>query len=105
MISRKHCVGAGLALFVAVVMASSVGHAETNVDVRLKLGSATGVDTTEVNNVPGGATSGDGGDNFQIEMVASQKQDTGATLVVGAGLFARRHKGNINDVFFPPTNV
>jgi hypothetical protein len=101
----KRYVGAGLVLLITAFVTASVGYAETNVDVRLKLGNAAGIDTTEFTNFPGGATSGDGGGNFQIEMVASQKQETGVTLVVGGGIFARNHKGNINDVLFPPTSV
>ncbi len=97
----KRSVIAGLALALGVFMTASLAQADMNVDVRAKLGNAAGIDTVELTNVATADASQDGGGNFQIELVLSQRVDTGATLVGGVGLFGRTHKGNVPDPFVP----
>ena len=102
---RKRLAAAGLVFFLVMLATADIARAEINADVRVKLGSATGVDTMDFSNFPSSAVAEDGGGNFQVELVIAQKVDTGATLVGGAGIFGRTHKGNMNDLFFPATSV
>ncbi len=85
-----------LLLVTAVLMTANVGHAEVNVDVRAKLGYATGVENVEFTDVMATNGSQNGGANFQIELILSQKVDAGATFVGGVGLFDRTHKGEVS---------
>jgi len=76
-----------------------------NVDVRVKLGNAAGIDTVEFPNLPTADASQDGGVNFQVELVLSNRQDAGVTFVGGVGIFGRTHKGNTNPLLFPTTSI
>ncbi len=97
----KRGVVAGLALVLGVFMTAGMAHADMNVDVRVKLGNAAGIEHVELTNIGTADASEDGGGNFQVELVLSQKVDAGATLVGGVGLFGRTHKGTVPDPFFP----
>jgi hypothetical protein len=85
-------------LCICFVAAAHVAAAET--DLRVKLGSAAGVDKTEFATSGEIPTSQADSGNFQIEVAFSPEQ--GPVNFVGTiGLFGRNHKGNIPDPVFP----
>lgn len=87
-------------LCICFVAAAQVSVAETGVDVRVKLGSAAGVDKTEFQTSGEFDTSQSDSGNFQVEVAFTPEQ--GPVNFVGTlGLFGRDHKGDIPDPFFP----
>jgi hypothetical protein len=88
-------------LGVCFVVTAHAAVAETNVDMRVKLGSAAGVDTTEVTNIGQADTSQSDSGNFQIEVAFTPRQGPGANFVGTIGLFGRNHKGHVPDPVLP----
>ena len=76
--------------------------AELNTDIRVKLGSAPGVNRVEVSGLSADLEK-KGGGNFQIEAVFSPVQPDPIGYVFSAGIFGRTHKGT--DKALPQTDV
>ena len=74
--------------------------AELNTDLRIKLGSAAGVEQVEATNIGQADTNPRSSGNFQIDLAISQKQEVGAFFVGSLGLFGRSHSGHYGAV--PP---
>jgi len=90
-------------LCICFVAAAHVAVAETGVDLRVKLGSAAGVDTLEFSNIGTFDASQSDSGNFQVEVAFTPEQ--GPVNFVGTvGLFGRNHEGHIVDPF-EPTDV
>jgi hypothetical protein len=89
---------------IGLLAAAHVAVAQTDIDLRLKLGSAAGVDTTEIGGIQGD-TSQESSGNFQVEVAFTPRMGGPVNFVGTAGIFARNHKGSIDDLFFPPTDV
>jgi hypothetical protein len=86
---------------IGLISFSSVAFAEMKVDLRVKAGSAAGVDTVEFTNIAQGDASQESSGNFQIE-VAFTPQSGGPVNFVGTvGLFERDHKGYVDDPVLP----
>jgi hypothetical protein len=86
---------------IGLISVSSVAFAEMNVDLRVKAGSAAGVDTVEFTNIAQGDASQKRSGNFQIE-VAFTPQNSGPVNFVGTvGLFSRDHEGHVDDPVLP----
>jgi hypothetical protein len=88
-------------LGICFVAAAHAAIAETNVDLRVKLGSSAGVDKTEVTNIVQTDTSQSDSGNFQIEAAFTPQQSSAANFVGTVGLFGRNHKGQIADPVLP----
>ena len=84
---------------ICFVAAAHVAVAETNIDLRMKLGSAAGVDSVEFSNSGTFDTSQSDSGNFQVEVAFTPQQGSGANFVGTLGAFGRSHKGHIP--FFP----
>jgi hypothetical protein len=84
-----------LAVFFGIcfVAAAQVAVAQTDVDVRVKLGSAAGVDTIEFSDTGTFDVSQSDSSNFQVE-VAFTPQQGPVNFVGTAGIFGRDHEGN-----------
>ncbi len=98
---KRRYVLAGVLMLLAVLMSASVGHAEMNADLRVKLGNAAGVTQVDLIDFVNGNATGDTGGNFQVELILSNRQQAGAYFVGGVGLFGRTHEGDVNDPFLP----
>jgi hypothetical protein len=97
--SRKNWLS--MLLGISLILVSSVAFAEMNVDLRVKAGSAAGVDTVEFANIAQGDASQKSSGNFQIE-VAFTPQSGGQVNFVGTvGLFGRDHEGHVDDPVLP----
>ncbi len=92
-------------LSIGLLATAHVAVAETNVDVRVKLGSAAGVDQTEFESTGDLDTSRANSGNFQVEAAFTPRRDSAVSFVGTIGLFGRDHKGHIDDLFAPPTDV
>jgi hypothetical protein len=79
---------------ICFVAAAHVAVAETNIDLRMKLGSAAGVDSVEFSNSTVDTSQSDSG-NFQVEVAFTPQQGSGANFVGTLGAFGRNHKGHI----------
>jgi hypothetical protein len=91
-------------LGICFVAAAQVAIAETGVDVRVKLGSAAGVDTVEFSNNGSSNISQESSGNFQIE-VAFTPQQGPVNFVGTVGVFGRNHKGQGTVQAPPDTDV
>jgi hypothetical protein len=80
---------------------SHVAFAGPDVDLRVKLGSAAGVDNIEIADFAGADTSQEDSSNFQIEVAFSPRQDSAVNFVGTVGIFGRDHKGHVDDLFLP----
>jgi hypothetical protein len=74
--------------------------AGTDMDLRLKFGTAAGAQRLDFGNIVGHGSS-DKGTNAQIEVILSRRQDTPVRFLMAFGAFSRRHEGKINDLSFP----
>lgn len=79
-----------------------VAFAEINTGLRIKLGSAAGVEQVEATNIGQDDTNPRSSSNFQIELATNQKQESGPFFVGSLGLFGRSHSGHYNAV---PTDI
>jgi len=80
--------------------------AEFRPDLRVKLGGAAGIEKIELGNIVTGSATQQAGGNFQVEMVMTQKNESGAGLVGSVGVFGRQHSGRVTDPVFPgPTDI
>lgn len=70
-------------------------------DLRIKLGGAAGINHAEVSNIVTADATAQAGGNFQIELVMTQRHESGLALVGSVGLFGREHNGNIPDPTLP----
>lgn len=74
--------------------------AETDTELRFKLGSAPGSDRIEM-----GSTIGHGpdsyGTNVQVEAVLAPRRNSTAAFIMSLGLFYRQHPGDIKNLSFP----
>lgn len=91
----------GMSFLAVLLLSATAGHAEMNLDLRLKLGGVPGVDTVEFSNTMTGNATDNGGGNFQIELMLSDKQEYGPYFVGGVGIFGRSHEGNVPDPVLP----
>jgi hypothetical protein len=94
-----------LIIVIAVAYALAVPKpalAELNTDIRVKLGSAPGINKFEANGLTAGLDK-DGGGNFQVEVALSPVQENPVGFVFSAGIFGRTHKGTENT--FPQTEI
>ncbi len=89
-------------LGIGIVAASSTAFAETAVDLRMKLGSAAGVDTVEFSGVEQSGVSQESSGNFQIEAAIIPQQSSPISFVGTVGIFGRNHKGEMLTVDFVP---
>jgi hypothetical protein len=94
-------------LGICFVGAAHAAVAETNIDVRVKLGSAAGVDSVEFSDIigPSADASQKNSGNFQVEAAFSPRHSSPVSFVGTVGFFGRDHKGHIGDLFYPPTDV
>jgi hypothetical protein len=83
-----------IVLGIGLVAASHVVFAETDVDVRMKLGSAAGVDTIEFSDTGTFDASRESSGNFQIEVAFAPQSSSGANFVGTVGVFGRDHEGS-----------
>ncbi len=91
-------------LCICFIATAHVAVAETGVDLRVKLGSAAGVDKVEFSDTGTFNASQSDSGNFQIEVAFTPEQ--GPVNFVGTiGIFGRNHQGHIDDPFFVPTDV
>jgi hypothetical protein len=86
---------------ICFVAAAQVAVAETNIDLRMKLGSAAGVDSVEFSNSGTFDTSQSDSGNFQVEAAFTPQQGPGVNFVGTLGAFGRNHKGHMSGPFFP----
>ena len=86
---------------ICFVGAAHVAVAETNIDLRVKLGSAAGVDTVEVTNIGETDATQSGSGNFQVEVAFTPQSSSGANFVGTIGVFGRNHKGQVADPVLP----
>jgi hypothetical protein len=95
--------GKWLSALVGMIMVAAPlsAFAEFNTDLRVKLGNAAGIDKIEFSNGLTGDVSSQGGGNFQVELVLTQKQESGVGLVGSVGLFGRQHSGSVDDPIRP----
>lgn len=70
-----------------------------DMDLRLKLGSASGADEMNVDNIVQATGDGDGGTNGQIEFLIAPLTRRTISPVFGIGLFSRKHSGSVSDAF------
>jgi len=91
-------------LGICFVGAAHVAVAENNIDLRVKLGSAAGVDKFEVTNIGTADTSQEGSGNFQLEAAFTPQSSSGVNFVGTIGAFGRNHKGHDADPV-QPTDV
>ncbi len=89
-----------IAVCIGLMLVPYVACAETDIDLRIKLGSAAGVDKFEIGNVETD-TSSQGSSNFQIEVAFSPRSDSTANFVGTVGLFGRHHEGQFSDLGAP----
>ncbi len=87
-------------LGIGLVALPYVARAETDIDLRVKLGSAAGVDKFEISSVEADTSSQSSG-NFQIEVAFSPRSDSAANFVGTVGLFGRHHEGQFLDLGAP----
>jgi hypothetical protein len=90
-----------IVLCIGLLSVSSVAFAEMNVDLRVKAGSAAGVDKVEFTNIAQGDASQTSSGNFQIELAFSPQNSETVNFVGTVGLFGRDHKGHIDDPVYP----
>lgn len=92
-----------LSVLVGMMMAAVPlsASSEVNTDLRIKLGSAAGIDKIEFSGGLTGDASAQSGGNFQVELVLTQKADSGVGLVGSVGLFNRQHSGTVEDPVLP----
>jgi hypothetical protein len=86
---------------IGLISVSSVAFAEMNVDLRVKAGSAAGVDTVEFTNITQGDASQKSSGNFQIEVAFTPKNREQVNFVGTIGLFGRTHEGHVDDPVLP----
>ncbi len=80
-------------LSICFVGAAQVAAAQTDIDLRMKLGSAAGIDTIEFSDTGTFDVSQSGSSNFQIEVAFTPHQ--GPVNFVGTlGVFGRDHEGD-----------
>lgn len=77
-----------------VAAAAQVAVAATGIDLRMKLGSAAGVDTIEFSDTGTFDASQSDSGNFQIEVAFTPQQGPGANFVGTVGIFGRDHEGS-----------
>lgn len=77
--------------------------AETDMDLRFKLGSAAGSDRIASDYTTIGHGPDDRGTNVQVEVVLNRHPDwdTTARFIIGLGLFYRQHPGEIQNLSIP----
>ncbi len=80
-------------LGICFVAAAQVAAAETGIDLRVKLGSAAGVDTIEFSDTGTFDASQSDSGNFQFEVAFTPRQGPGANFVGTIGVFGRDHEG------------
>ncbi len=88
-------------LGIGLLAAAHTAGAETNVDLRLKLGSSAGVDKVEFSNIDQSDASQSDSGNFQIEAAFTPRQSSPVNFVGTIGLFSRNHEGHVTDPVFP----
>ena len=96
LLSAVFCIG--------LLAAGRVAAAGTDVDLRLKFGSAAGADKFEVAGIPEVGSSQQDSGNFQVEVAVLPRTDSGIGFVGTLGIFGREHKGQVN-IPFMPTDV
>jgi len=69
--------------------------------LRVKLGGAAGINKGEVTNVVTSNATQEAGGNFQVELVVTQRLESGVAFVGSVGLFGRQHNGKVTDPVFP----
>ncbi len=80
-----------------VIISCGIALADTNVDVRVKLGSAAGAHEFEIGGVDMGPSFDTSGGNFQVEVDITPRLEEPVGYVFGAGIFGRRHEGHFGD--------
>ena len=88
-------------LGIGLLAAAQAAVAETNIDVRVKLGSAAGVEKVELTNIGTADASQSDSGNFQIEVAFTPQTNPDANFVGTLGVFGRNHKGHIADPVLP----
>jgi hypothetical protein len=88
-------------LGICFVAAAQVAVAQTDVDVRVKLGSAAGVDKIEITNFAEADVSSESSGNFQVEVAFTPQQGPGPGFVGTVGIFGRNHQGHVDDPVLP----
>jgi hypothetical protein len=87
-------------LGICFVWSAQIAVAETDIDLRVKIGSAAGADKVEITNIAQADTTSESSGNFQIEVAFSPRQ--GPVNFVGTvGIFGRNHAGHVDDLFLP----
>ena len=89
-------------LGIGLLAAAHAAVAATTIDLRMKLGTAAGVDHAEITNIVQADTSRSDSGNGQIEVAFTPYQQGSVVNFVGtAGIFARNHEGHIADQSLP----
>ncbi|MDH4162328.1 MAG: hypothetical protein OEW15_06505 [Nitrospirota bacterium] len=66
---------------------------DASVEMRLKVGSAPGIDEWKVGSASPAAVTPDGGGNLQFDFVLGFYRDSSVALLMSGGVFARSHQG------------
>ena len=70
-------------------------------DLRVKLGGAAGINKAEITNIVTANATQEASGNFQVELVMTQRRESGVGFVGSVGLFSRQHNGKVPDPVLP----
>jgi hypothetical protein len=88
-------------LGIGLLAATHTAVAGTDIDMRVKLGSAAPADKVEFSNGLEGTASSQSSGNFQIEAAIIPQTDSGVNFVGTVGIFGRHHAGHVDDPVLP----
>jgi hypothetical protein len=88
-------------MFSFIAVLPYTAHADVTADLRVKLGSSSGLNHIEFANGLSGEADKESSGNFQLDMAITQKNPDGVAFVGTFGTFFRAHDGHVSDPVAP----